>query len=78
MEVVEAGYLAVAATLVVNVALVAYTFGSLRQIVLELKSVVAEVKGSVETIYPRVNRLEQRVEVLEARCQERHKDECFG
>ena len=73
MSIVEAGYIGIAITLLINITLVAYTFGSLRQIVLDLKSVVSEVKGSVETIYPRVNRLEQKIEVLEARCNERHR-----
>lgn len=68
-------YLTAAAILlsvVVNVSLLAYAWGSLRQIVIDLKDIVSELRRAVDAIFTRINKAENRLERLETTCSLRH------
>ena len=70
-----APYVAIVISVVVNVALVAYAWGTLRQIVFDLKEVVFELRRTVDSLFPRMNSVESRMTHIEAVCNERHKDD---
>lgn len=69
-----APYIAIGISVIANVALIAYAWGSLRQVVLDLKEVVRDLKAAVDGQFPRINSLENRIGRMEAVCAERHKE----
>lgn len=65
---------AIALSLAVNIALVAYAWGSLRSVVHDLKDVVNDLRRTVDSIFPRLNAVENHLGRIEAVCRERHRD----
>ena len=59
-------------SVVVNVALIAYTWGSLRQIVANLKVVVDSLSSTVSKLDSRTDRHESRIVRLETACEKNH------